>query len=71
MNLDTQLITVLLLSVFTSVCTEKLFQDFVDHYQTWYDRRNLEAAKHEFPKDARMYEAGDKIPKCKIGFGDQ
>lgn len=38
-------------------------EDIVDIMKNWYDRRLREASEIEYPTDAQMYEAENKIPQ--------
>lgn len=65
MKIDKKVIYVLWLSIVATASIQKNIDELVDYYQNWIDRRIQEVQYFEYPEDARMYEAEDKVPKGK------
>lgn len=51
--------------IFTAVLAHLNIEQIVDGYERWYDKRSQEALNYQFPTDARIHEAEDKVPQGK------
>lgn len=63
------LLPVILLLYFT-ITVQSLggIEKMVEYYRRWSEWRTQQAIGYEFPKDARMHEAEDKIPQGNESF---
>lgn len=61
MSLLKQFIIILLLVSTKGVLSKNSFEKEIERLESWYNKRIEEVAEYEFPTDARMYEADDKV----------
>lgn len=68
MNVSLKVIVFLSGTIISVLCGNYGDQFIVDYYVDLIADRTQKALDYEFPKDARMHEPNDKVPKGKLQF---